>query len=279
MPRKRFPITSDQMELLLEFEAAGSLEKLADSMAKDPSVVSRNLQKLALDFPVLSKVQRKWCITPLGRQVNVLSREHMSQIQGLLGRGSQKRKSPALPTIPANSLLLLINVQKALQDPARGRRSNAKAEQNILRLLEYWRKGNRAIVHIKHVSENPASFFYRKSPGVEFISGVEPRSGEKVMEKSKASALVGTQLEKLIRHKKPDALVLIGFTGGECIDATARQASDLGFNTMVVGDATATFDITGPDGKLHRADKVHKNILANLHAMFAEVIETDTIIR
>ena len=202
----------------------------------------------------------------------------MGQIQALLGRGSQKRKAPALSRVPANSLLLLINVQKALQDPARGRRSNAKAEQNILRLLEYWRKRNRAIVHIKHVSENPASFFYRKSSGAEFISGIEPRSGEIIMEKSKASAFVGTRLEKLIREKKVEAVVLIGFTGGECIDATARQASDLGFKTLVVGDATATFDITGPDGKLHRADKVHKNILANLHAMFAEVLDTDAVI-
>jgi hypothetical protein len=51
MKRERFPINSDQMELLLAFEVAGNLENLADLMAKDQSVISRNLQRLANEIP------------------------------------------------------------------------------------------------------------------------------------------------------------------------------------------------------------------------------------
>ena len=35
------------------------------------------------------------------------------------------------------------------------------------------------------------------------------------------------------------------------------MAGNLGFTTYVVGDATATFDLRGPDGTLYPAETVH----------------------
>jgi nicotinamidase-related amidase len=240
-------------------------------------VVSRNLQRLSEDLPVIAKVRGRWHITPLGRQVNVLNRKYLEDFAQFTGA---KKKGPhaATLTVPENSLLVVINAQKALHDPARGRRSNLSAEENILRLLAVWRKKKRPIIHVKHASENPNSFFFRDGPGFDFIPNIEPRGKETLVEKSKASAFTGTSLEKLIRASKVEAVVLVGFTGGECIDATARQASDLGFRTIVVGDATATFDIVGLKGKLVKANKVHKDFLSHLQAMFAEVVDTENLL-
>lgn len=279
MKRDRFPISSEQMELLLAFEAAGNLEKLAGLMAKDPSVVSRNLQRLAGEIPVLVKAAGRWRISPLGRQLNIVSRQYLSELERLT-KNSSRKKSILSPQnlVPEHSLLVIINAQRALHDPARGRRSNSGAEANILKILSQWRKKRRPIVHIQHVSDNPSSFFHRDNSGVEFIPELRPVGNEHVIEKSKASAFTGTKLETFIRQVKPEALLLVGFTGGECIDATARQASDLGFRTLVVGDATATFDVVGSKGKLIRAAKVHKNTLDHLHAMFAEVLDTSVIV-
>lgn len=263
------------MELLLAFEKIGNLEMLAEHLAKDASVISRNLQKLASELPVLAKKNGRWRMTPLGRQINLLSLEYLEKFEKFATKRHHKT-SLFKSIIPAHSLLIAINTQKALRDPAMGRRSNSEAEKNILRLLQHWRKGRRPIIHVKHVSENRASFFYRGSIGVDFISELEPKENELILEKSKSSAFTGTDLEKEIRRIKPEALVLVGFTGGECIDATARQASDLGYRIFVIDDATATFDIVGPNGKIHTANKVHKNTLATLHAHFAEVIETDS---
>ena len=53
--REKFPISSDQLELLLAFENAGSLEELSDAMAKDPSVISRRLKDLANLVPAQMK--------------------------------------------------------------------------------------------------------------------------------------------------------------------------------------------------------------------------------
>ncbi|MBK7962468.1 MAG: hypothetical protein IPK04_15535 [Bdellovibrionales bacterium] len=56
--RLKLPLNSDQLELLLAFENTKGLGHLAEVMARDQSVVSRNLQRIAEDYPVLKKVKR-----------------------------------------------------------------------------------------------------------------------------------------------------------------------------------------------------------------------------
>ncbi len=278
MIRERFPLTSDQMELLMAFESAGSLEKLADAMAKDASVVSRNLQKLAGIAPVIAKVAGRWHLTPLGKRVNVFSRQFLGGFSQLLAGPKPKKGEVPIPLVPERAILLVINGQKSLQDSWRGSPSNLSAEQNIGKLLAHWRRTGRLIVHVKHISQNPESPFFTRSPGCDFMETLQPQKGEVVIEKRRASAFAETNLLKFLRKKKPEALVLVGFTAAECIDATARQASDLGFLTFVVGDATATFDLRGPKNQLYKAVKLHKITLAKLHALFAEVVETEKLL-
>ncbi|MBI3558075.1 MAG: substrate-binding domain-containing protein [Deltaproteobacteria bacterium] len=70
-----FGLTSEQCELLLTFEMAGSLTHLAALVRRDVSVVSRSLQKIAQTVPVLEKQQGKWRLSPLGRDVNNWTRD------------------------------------------------------------------------------------------------------------------------------------------------------------------------------------------------------------
>jgi nicotinamidase-related amidase len=56
------------------------------------------------------------------------------------------------------------------------------------------------------------------------------------------------------------------------------MAGNLGFDTYVVSDATATFDNTGPDGRLFPAQLLHDVALADLNGEFATVMGTDTIL-
>lgn len=280
MKRERFPLTSDQLELLLSFETCEGLNHLAEVIAKDPSVVSRNLQRLGADLPVITKHSGKWRMTELGRQVNQLTREYLKTLESRLPSGlSNPDKSADKPCFCHDALLVVINAQNGLHDPVQGHRNNSGAENNIQRLLEYWRANKRPVVHVKHVSDDASSLFYRLSGGVSFIPALSPNKDETVIEKSKSSAFSGTILQELVTHSNFSALVLTGFTAGECIDATARQSSDLGFTTYVVSDATATFDIVGPDGALHKAERVHNLLLANLHNFFAEIVDTNYLLR
>jgi hypothetical protein len=56
------------------------------------------------------------------------------------------------------------------------------------------------------------------------------------------------------------------------------MASNLGFETWVVSDATATFDRVGPDGIRYPAELVHAVALADLHGEFVTVVDTDSVL-
>lgn len=276
MVRPAFLLSSDQLELLLAFEDSKGLAALAESMGRDPSVISRGLQRIAEEHAVLVKIRGKWELTPLGREINELTRNSIASYKSLLHKPAlaQKPKKHASP----KSLLLIVNAQVGLLDATQLGRNNSDAEKNIASLLGHWRKNKRPVVHVKHISDNPSSMFFKSSAGCEILPELTPVEGELVLEKTKSSAFADTSLENQLKQIEPEEILLVGFTANECIDATARDASTLGFTSFVVGDATAMFDVRDPLGKLMKAERIHKLTLANINAFYAKVIQTSEIL-
>jgi nicotinamidase-related amidase len=270
--RLRFNLTSDQLELLLAFEKSEGLNQLAETMAKDSSVISRNLQRIAENYPVLKKVKGRWEITPLGIQVNEQTRMYLEKHTQLLSVSTQNKNQKNY--FNDDSILIIINAQNGLLDATQEGRNNSEAEKNILNILELWRTKKRSVIHVKHVSDDPNSNFFKNSVSCDFLNSLAPKNNEDVVEKEKSSAFAGTSLENLLNQKKTSNIILVGFTANECIDATARDAAAFGFETFVIGDATATFDIRDPYGKLVKAERIHKLTLANINAFYAKVIMT-----
>jgi nicotinamidase-related amidase len=180
-----------------------------------------------------------------------------------------------MPTT-APSALVIIDVQKAIDDPSWGRdRNNPDAEANIARLLELWRARRWPLFHIRHVSRDPGST-YRDSP---FKGEVAPLEGERVIEKSTNSAFIGTSLERELRELGVSAVVIIGVITNNSVEATARMCGDLGFHSIVVRDATATFGRRDYDGVWRTAAEVHAMSLANLEGEYASIMSTEEILR
>ena len=277
MGRLKFILTSDQLELLLAFENAQGLGHLAETMAKDPSVISRNLQKIAEDYPVLKKVKGRWELMPLGIQINEQTRSYLAKQTDLLSQISES-KYPKSTAFTDESILIIVNAQIGLLDATQEGRNNSEAERNIPKILEFWRSRNRYVVHVKHASDNPSSLFFRQSSGYEILNSLTPLKNEVVVEKTKSSAFGDTSLEMLLGKENCTNILLVGFTANECIDATARDAVTLGFTTFVIGDATATFDLRDPSGKLIKAERLHKLTLANINAFYAKVVNTRDVL-
>jgi len=180
--------------------------------------------------------------------------------------------------LPDTAALLVIDVQEALDDPRRPPRNNPDAEANIARLLAAWRTTGRRCVHIRDDSLDPASPFAPGQPGNAIKKIVAPLPDEWLIGKHVHSAFIGTDLEARLRGAGITTLVITGLVANQCVESTARTAGNLGFDTYVVGDATAAYDGTGPDGTHYAADAIHAMTLMNLHKEFATITTTDAVL-
>jgi nicotinamidase-related amidase len=167
--------------------------------------------------------------------------------------------------------LLLIDVQQGLDAPRYGTRNNPDAERRIAALLEGWRQARWPVIHVQHMSQEPDSPLRPGEPGNRFKSEALPLDGEPVFQKTVNSAFIGTALEAHLRREGIRDLVVAGLTTDHCVSTTVRMAGNLGFRVVVVNDATATFERTGPDGARYTAEQMHGAALASLHGEFAEV--------
>ncbi|CAI8967941.1 Uncharacterized isochorismatase family protein YrdC [Bacillus sp. IT-79MI2] len=177
------------------------------------------------------------------------------------------------------SALVIIDVQKAFNLPYWGERNNPFAEENMKSLLEEWRKRALTIIHIQHVNkENVESMFHPNTETVKFKEEVQPLQGEIVIQKCVNSAFIGTDLEKLLKEKNCNSVIIVGLTTNHCVETTTRMARNLGFSTYLVSDATATFNRKGPDGVQYCAEEIHNMTLVNLHEEFATIVTTSGIL-
>ena len=116
------------------------------------------------------------------------------------------------------------------------------------------------------------------SPGNAPKAEAEPREGEAVHRKTVNSAFIGTSLESDLRGAEIDTLVVVGLTTNHCVSTTVRMAGNLGFDTYLVSDATASFDRTGLDGRNRPAAEVNAAALSDLQGEFAAVVDTASVL-
>ncbi|PKG44120.1 cysteine hydrolase family protein [Psychroflexus sp. MES1-P1E] len=180
-----------------------------------------------------------------------------------------------------NATLILIDIQKGFDEEKYwgGNRNNKDAEEKSSKILKKWRELNLPIFHIVHSSQNPISRLHESHPGFEIKDEVKPIDGEPVIKKSVNNAFIGTDLKERLDSQEINKLVIIGLTTNHCISTTTRMAGNFGFNTLLISDATATFDRIGINGELFDSEIIHQTTLANLHDEFAQVIDTEKLFK
>lgn len=177
-----------------------------------------------------------------------------------------------------HTALLVIDMQMGFDDPAWGPRNNPRAEANVATLIAAWRAVDAPIIHVHHSSRDLAGRLRRGTPGHAAKLEAMPRDDERVYLKTVNSAFIGTSLETDLRSLGITTLVIVGLTTNHCISTTARMAGNLGFETIVAADATATFDRPHLNGTMRPAEDVHHAALSDLQDEFAQIVETRWLI-
>jgi nicotinamidase-related amidase len=181
--------------------------------------------------------------------------------------------------LPADAVLIVIDVQEAIDDPRWGPRNNLEAEANIAALIAAWRTEGLPIVHVRHDSVEPASPYAPHGRGHRFKPCASPLHGETVIGKNANSAFVGTTLEGMLDELGATTLVICGVLTPNSVEATARHAGNLGYQAYVVEDACWAVDKVDLRGKRWPAEDVHALSLAHLQGEYASIADTATTLR
>lgn len=179
-------------------------------------------------------------------------------------------------TAPA---LIIIDMQQGMSRPEAGPRNNPQAEANIAQLLHAWRQAGAPLVHVRHISRTPGSPFWPGQPGVEFQPALAPLASEHVMEKNVPDAFAHSGLERWLRVRGIEQLLIVGVSTNNSVEATARSAGNLGFRTLVAADACFAFDKADYAGTPRSADEVHAMALANLDGEYAHIVQSADMLR
>jgi len=128
------------------------------------------------------------------------------------------------------------------------------------------------VFHVRHLSTRPgATFFIPGTAGAEIHRKVQPRAGETVLEKNFPNSFRGTNLKELLDQNGIKNLVVAGMMTHMCVDASVRQATDLGYKVTLLANACAT-RAQSFGGETVPARQVHAAFLAALNGFYAKVI-------
>ena len=174
--------------------------------------------------------------------------------------------------------LLVIDIQKDYFPGGKFPLVNPEAAaKKAYELLQCFREHGGHHIHIQHISLEPdATFFIKGDGGSDIHDSVAHFEGEPIVYKHEPNSFLNTNLLDLLKSWEIERVVVCGMMTHMCVDATARAASDFGFQVIIAEDACATRDLKFGETTIP-AEHVHKAFLAALKS-YGKVMKSDEII-
>ncbi|KJE35218.1 isochorismatase [Thalassospira sp. HJ] len=177
-----------------------------------------------------------------------------------------------------NTALIVLDVQKAIDNPRWNSKNNPGYADVIAKLLADFRAASLPVIHVRHEEANPASSFYVDGPGQPFKDEALPIDGETVIAKQQNCAFVGTTLEKHLHDRGIKRLIFTGVVIHNSMDVTIRMAHCLGFENWLVLDATTAIDVTDANGRTFVAQDVFDLYAAVLASEYCQLTKSTDVI-
>lgn len=193
---------------------------------------------------------------------------------------------------PCRTALLVVDMQNAFMLPGVAHSLCPMAERivpNINRLARTVRTAGGSVVWIKTTFTNAAlqdwsTYFEMVTPqqgakriaaltagseGHNLWSGLALEVDDAILEKTRFSAFIqgSSALEKLLRARGVDTVLVTGTVTNVCCESTARDAMMLNFKTIMVTDANAAM-----------SDEDHNASLRAFYLTFGDIMSTDMLV-
>ena len=160
---------------------------------------------------------------------------------------------------------------------------------NTRRLLAAFREARRQVVFTRHgallqdgrdmierrqrrdsdavdATQRPA-LWSKGSYEHQVIDELAPLENELIIDKNTSSAFNSTGVDHLLRNMKLETLVITGMATDMCVETTARDAADRGYNVVIVEDAVATY-----------YPEHHRAALSGFARVFGQVWSTEEVL-
>ncbi|UPJ79296.1 cysteine hydrolase [Bradyrhizobium sp. 183] len=203
---------------------------------------------------------------------------------------------------PARTALLIVDMQNfgCRRDMGLGRRAQPQSEYwfsrqdqvvvpNIQKLLAYFRSSGMRVTYVcvgpllpdasdmyerrvrrdkERLAETGSDHFWSVgSIEHQVIDELKPAPGEMIFNKNCTSAFNSTNIDQVLRNMGVQYLVITGMATNACVETTARDAADRGYDCVLVDDGCLAGDQASHDGTLR-----------NFASLFGRVSKTDQVI-
>lgn len=145
--------------------------------------------------------------------------------------------------------LIVIDVQESFRATAAlwETISNPKIADEVCRLVRIARGRGDLVVWVLHSEPGDGGPFDPASGHVRLLGELDRDDTEPLVHKTSHNAFTSTNLQQLLTRRQVHDLVVCGIRTEQCVETTARVASDLGYHVTVAIDATATNPIPHRD--------------------------------
>ncbi|QFR02086.1 isochorismatase family protein [Streptomyces phaeolivaceus] len=151
--------------------------------------------------------------------------------------------------------LIVIDVQESFRaQPLWETISDPKIADKVNRLVRSARRAGDLVVWVLHSEPGTGDVFDPALGHVRPLEELDPRQdGEPLVHKTAHNAFTTTNLQQLLTENGVRELAVCGIRTEQCVETTARVASDLGYRVTFVVDATATNPIPHRDAPADRS--------------------------
>ncbi|KAF4829577.1 putative isochorismatase family protein YddQ [Colletotrichum tropicale] len=172
----------------------------------------------------------------------------------------------------SDSTLVIIDAQNEYANGKLAVSGVEASRAKIAFLLEKYRAAKAPVIHVVHEVPAGAPLFTPGTDLAEEFSELKPVEGESVVTKHFPGSFTGTNLEDLLKATGRNKVVLTGYMAHVCISTTARQASERGWDVIVVEDAVGDRNIPGTS-----AEELTRVSLAEIADAFGTVVKSADI--